>query len=238
VLASAAVVLDELKCAEEDIAKLGGKVRGTVRISTQCYTAYHWLPRLVKRFNAKHPHIAVEIKVDATYRAVDALLEGALDIALTNDADGNERIRFKKVFGDELIALMPSTHPLAKREYLCPQDFADESLVLPSALEKSYFYHNFLAPASVTPAHACSVPLTEAIVGMVNEGLGISVVARWLVQPYLKPSGLHAVRIGKRGLYREWWAAVRNNGKTPEYLEDFIGLIAAKTNTLVGKPAH
>src|SRR4051812_46679135 len=48
VLSSAAVVLEELRRAEEDIAEISGSPRGAVRISTQCYTAYHWLPRLVK----------------------------------------------------------------------------------------------------------------------------------------------------------------------------------------------
>src|SRR5215813_129264 len=67
VLASAVVVLDELQRAEEDIASIAGRPTGSVRISTQCYTAYHWLPRLVKKFSAKHPHVSVEIKVDATY---------------------------------------------------------------------------------------------------------------------------------------------------------------------------
>src|SRR3954469_7730904 len=76
VLTSAGVVLDELRRAEEDIAEIAGVPGGTVRISTQCYTAYHWLPRLVKKFGAKHPHVTVEINVDATYRAIDALLEG------------------------------------------------------------------------------------------------------------------------------------------------------------------
>src|SRR4051812_15068305 len=40
VLELAAGVLDELKRAEEEIAAMAGKPRATVRISTQCYTAY------------------------------------------------------------------------------------------------------------------------------------------------------------------------------------------------------
>ena len=153
VLNSAAVVLDELKRAEEDIATLAGSPRGTVRISTQCYTAYHWLPKLVRKFSAKHPHVSVEIKVDATYRAIDALLEGALDVALTNELEENERLHFQSVFGDELVAVMPENHRLSQREYLRAQDFAEESLVLPSALPESYFYHSFLGPAGVAPAN-------------------------------------------------------------------------------------
>ena len=237
VLNSAAIVLDELRRAEEDIAAIAGSPRGTVRISTQCYTAYHWLPKLVKKFSAKHPHVSVEIKAEATYRAIDALLEGALDVALTNDQEQNERLHFESVFHDELIALVPSDHRFAEREFLRPQDFAEESMILPSTLHDSYFYHNFLEPAGVVPANWCKVPLTEAIIGMVQEGLGISVGARWLLHPYMRSSALRAVRISKRGLYREWWAVVRNNGKTPAYIRDFVGLIASKTPAMLGESA-
>jgi LysR family transcriptional regulator for metE and metH len=225
-LNSAAVVLNELQRAEEDIAEIAGAPRGAVRISTQCHTAYHWLPTLVKRFSAKYPYVAVEINVDATYRAVEAVLEGALDLALTNDKSENERLRYRSVFDDELVAVLPASHPLAERDFLRPKDFAEESLLVPSTLTDSNFYHHFLKPAEVMPRRWSSIPLTEAIIGMVKEEMGISVTARWIVQPYLKSNGLRAVRISKKGLYREWWAVMLNRGATPKYLDDFISLMS------------
>src|SRR6185369_13580491 len=122
-LNSASVVLNELQRAEEDIAEIAGAPRGAVRISTQCYTAYHWLPSFVKRYSAKYPQIAVEINVDATYRAVEAVLEGALDLALTNDKKEHERLRYWPIFDDELVAILPANHPLAQREFLRAKDF-------------------------------------------------------------------------------------------------------------------
>src|SRR4051812_15921642 len=238
VLDSAAVVLEELRRAEEEVAELAGRQGGTVRISTQCYTAYHWLPQLMKTFNAKHPHVSVHINVDATYRAVDALLEGALDLALTNDKRSHERLRFTPVFGDELIALMPTTHPLANKDYLRARDLQDQSLVLPSDLKDSYVNRTFLEPAEVVPAHAFKIPLTEAIVEMVKGGMGIGVVARWMVLPYLKGSSLRAIQLGKHGVYREWWAVVLNHQKSPQYLNDFISLIASSATSLLGERAR
>lgn len=238
VLASAAIVLDELRRTEEEVAQMAGRQGGSVRISTQCYTAYHWLPQLMKEFTRKHPHVAVHINADATYRAVDALLEGTLDLALTNEKRSHERLRFCPVFGDELIALMPNTHPLAAKEFLRARDLQDQPLVLPSDLKDSYLNRTFLEPAQVTPASAIKIPLTEAIVEMVKGGMGIGVVARWMVLPYLKGSGLRAVQLGKHGLYREWWAVILNHQKTPQYLHDFIGLIANSTASLLGERAR
>lgn len=238
VLDAAAMVLEELRRTEEDVAQMAGRQGGSVRISTQCYTAYHWLPQLMKEFTRKHPHVAVHINVDATYRAVDALLEGSLDLALTNDKRSHERLRYTSVFGDELIALMPNTHPLAGKEYLRARDLQDEPLVMPTDLKDTYMNRTFLEPAEVVPGHVFKVPLTEAIVEMVRGGMGIGIVARWMVLPYLKGSGLRAVQLGKHGLYREWWAVVLNHQKTPQYLNDFIALIADGTTSLLGERAR
>src|SRR5512147_2584524 len=67
VLDAAAMILEELRRTEEDVAQMAGRQGGSVRISTQCYTAYHWLPQLMKEFTRKHSHVAVHINVDATY---------------------------------------------------------------------------------------------------------------------------------------------------------------------------
>jgi LysR family transcriptional regulator for metE and metH len=238
VLDSAAVVLDELRRAEEEVAQIAGRQGGSIRLSTQCYTAYHWLPQLMKVFCEQHPHVSVHINADATYRAIEALLEGTLDLALTNEKCANERLRFMPVFGDELIALMPATHPLAAREFLRPRDLQDATLVMPSELKDSYINRTFLSPAEVSPVDVLKIPLTEAIVEMVKGGMGIGVVARWMTLPYLKGSGLRAISLGKHGLYREWWAVVLNHQKTPQYLNDFIQLVAGSTSSLLGERAR
>ena len=52
-LESAKRVLDELRTAETQIEGLNGATRGVIRVSTECYTCYHWLPPVLKRFHAK-----------------------------------------------------------------------------------------------------------------------------------------------------------------------------------------
>src|SRR5256885_16207717 len=52
-LVCARKVLDELLGAEGQIAGLNGGTRGVIRVSTECYTCYHWLPPVLKKFHAK-----------------------------------------------------------------------------------------------------------------------------------------------------------------------------------------
>src|SRR5262249_58386983 len=44
-LVSARRVLEELGNTEAQIEGLNGGTKGVIRLSTECYTCYHWLPR-------------------------------------------------------------------------------------------------------------------------------------------------------------------------------------------------
>jgi len=81
-LRTARQVLDELKRAEDHISQMVASNQGTLRISTECYTCYHWLPDLLKEFSRKFPGVRVKIVVEATHRPVPALLHGKLDLAI------------------------------------------------------------------------------------------------------------------------------------------------------------
>ena len=73
-LRSARVVLSELQGAERDLSGLSTSGEGTLRITTECYTCYHWLPASVRPFEALYPRVDVQIVVEATRRPIEALL--------------------------------------------------------------------------------------------------------------------------------------------------------------------
>src|SRR5262245_32783270 len=52
-LSAGAIVLAELQQAERDIANEKTRRDGIIRVSTECYTCYHWLPAHVRDFNAQ-----------------------------------------------------------------------------------------------------------------------------------------------------------------------------------------
>src|SRR6185295_10871966 len=58
-LASAKDILERLAQAEEDIRRMGKEHAGVLRITTECYTCYHWLPPLLMRYRRKFPRVEV-----------------------------------------------------------------------------------------------------------------------------------------------------------------------------------
>jgi LysR family transcriptional regulator, regulator for metE and metH len=225
-LRSAASVLGELERAENELRDLGRERSGLLRLATQCYTGYYWLPPLLEGFRAKHPGVEVRIVVSATERPLEALLAGEIDLAVCNSPVGDKRLAVKTLFRDELLVVVSGESGLAKKRHVVPGDFADENLFLYGTLEESLLYRKILAPAGIRPRSVSQVQLTEAMLQMVEAGLGIAVLAKWAVLPYLRRGTLRAVRLGVRGLNRKWLAVSVRRKHPPVYLADFIERLA------------
>ena len=65
---SARAVLGELARAETAVRELAGSGQGLLRVATECYTCYHWLPGVLREFGHAHPRVEVRIEVEATTR--------------------------------------------------------------------------------------------------------------------------------------------------------------------------
>ncbi len=225
-LQSARVVLEELKSAEEEIQQTAAGRGGVLRISTECYTCYHWLPSQLKVFHSAYPKVEVRIVVEATRRPVPALLEGIIDLAIVGDLVRNHKVRYRPLFKDELMAVMEPGHPFASRPYLLAEDFVDQHLILYSGPKEDFdIFKRVFFPAGVSPQRVTHIEVTEAIVEMVKAGLGIGVMATWAAAPYIAAGEMRAVRVTKTGLERTWQAATLRTPAEPPYQLEFIKLL-------------
>lgn len=225
-LDSARHVLVEIESAEKEIRNAPEDSRGVLRLSTQCYTVYHWLPPRLKIFQQKYPGVDVQLVVEATPHPFAALLDEKLDLAIVWDLERNRKILYTPLFRDEMVVIVRPGHPWASKPFVEPEDFRDEDLIIFPPKEESFVVQKFLAPAGVAPRRIRSVVLTEAIIELVKAGLGVAVLARWSVAPQLASGELRGVRLTRDGFYREWSAARLRSKSTPAYVEDFIRLLS------------
>jgi DNA-binding transcriptional LysR family regulator len=110
-LRSARAVIEELDRAEKEIRDTNGNVnaeRGLIRLSTECYTVYHWLPPRLKMFQQKFPSVEFQLVVEATDYPYESLLNGELDVAIVCNPPRNRRIRYTPLFEDEMVVIVSS----------------------------------------------------------------------------------------------------------------------------------
>ena len=183
-------MLDEIGRTEDDLRLMSQHGKGVLRLCTQCNTGYHWLPPLLQSFHRKFPGVDVQIMVNATDRPIEALLEGQIDLAVvTSDVDDKRlvtgaAVRRRARRGRRAVA---SVRQARVRRAGRLRRRAPDRLQRPMRSD-SYTFTRVLAPAGVEPARVSQVPLTEAILELVKAGLGVSVMARWAIEPAIKPA--------------------------------------------------
>ena len=238
-LAAARRALPQLADVEEDLRRLAGGRAAILRVSTECYTCYHWLPGVLPRFTRRFPQVDVQIVAEATHHPVPALLDGRIDLAIVSNDDHDDRLSYVPLFTDELVALLRPDHPLSAKPFLSATDFADQHLfvyLLPPS--ENDVFTKLLSPAGVVPRRVSAIQLTEGIIELVKGGAGIAVLARWAVAPHLKTGELRAVPLTRRGLERRWRAAMLRQRPVPLHLREFAALLAAGPSVLSRRVAR
>ena len=238
-LATARDVLDRLDRTEQDIHQMGKARAGMLRLTTECYTCYHWLPPLLVRYRKRFPEVEVRIDVAATGRPLDMLLTGKLDLAIMSSPVRDRRLVSRPVFDDELVVVAARDHRFAKQTHVRLSDLRDETLYVYPPKDESRVLQEVLVPSGHVPARVEEVMLTESIAELVKAGLGVSVLARWAVQPLVDAGSIVSRPLTARGLRREWRAVMPKDLAGADYIGEFIELLGkhAPTARASRKPA-
>jgi LysR family transcriptional regulator for metE and metH len=230
-LQTANSVLAELDRAAKDIQGRDTRSSGSIRLSTQCYTVYHWLPLRLKLFQKRFPEVEFQLVVEATDNPFQALLEGELDLAIVCDTVRNRRILYTPLFEDELFIIAAPEHRLAEKKFLVPEDLAGENLLIYPPKEECTVLKEILAPAGISPGRIQEVMLTEAIIEMVIAGLGIASLPGWAAAPQLASGSVIGIPLTAQGFHRTWSAAQLRDQAAPVYLKEFVRLLEERPLT-------
>jgi len=169
-------VLDAIDQVETRVSQLARNVAGELRVSAHCHTGYHWLPALVDGLRSRFPTYEIRIAPEHTLDPIGALLDAKLDIAITNDASNDRRLRYHELFDDEQVVVVPRSHPWAKRPFVTPEELVTAQVFLYSrSIDDSFLVQKVLRPAGIELRRVTYLQLTEGIIEMVKAGLGVSV---------------------------------------------------------------
>lgn len=225
-LEAAHSVLQKLGELEEDLRGMAAGIKGVIRLTTECYTGYHWLPTVLPEFRASHPGVEVRIVPEAASHVEESLLRGEIDVALVHDAHEGEALVKDPLFEDDQVLLVAPDHPLANRPWVAAKDLADEHLLLyMNRPAESMLFQRVLIPAGVTPRRVSEVRLTEAIVSLVAAGVGVAVMTRWSAAPELRAGRVRGVRVTEFGMRRQWSALRLRDAPNPAWMQDFLQLL-------------
>lgn len=173
-------ILQKEQELEESIGEIRSADAGTVRLGVFTSVAVHWLPGMLRAFQEAHPRAQLEMR-SGDYHDVDQWLrEGSIDLGFVT-LPAPTGMRIIPLAEDPLVAILPKGHRLAELARIPIQELDRDPFI--SLLQSSaHDIHRALDDAGVRPNIKYTTKDDYAILAMVEQGLGISIVPRLLIR--------------------------------------------------------
>lgn len=212
--------------AEKVIGELTGLVKGSITVGASSTIGNYLLPGVITDFRKKHPKIKVHLLIGNTRRVVDLLNAGNIDLGLVEGDVTGQKMVVKKLISDELLLIVPSIHPWAKKKEVSISELTKEPFIFREAGSGTrQMIEKFLAKHGITP-HSMKVSLvlgsTEAIKDAVENGLGVSIVSRWAARKESKYGTLHLLRFKEERMLRDFSLILNKNLLSGYAIDEFL----------------
>lgn len=179
-------ILADTTLAGEEMREMAGAGRRRVVVGALPALALHWLPPVLAEFHTAHSAVEIAVRQGNSEELARLVAADHLDLALTHAVPGAHGavgapagLVLERVFDEDLMVVVPPTHPLAGRRSVTLTQLRNEPFVLVS--HGSGLTHTILggtAGLGFRPAVAAEAPDVTVVRSLVAAGLGVSVMPR------------------------------------------------------------
>ena len=170
----------QYRSMKEKANEIKGIETGVIRVGTVSSVTCHWMPQLINGFKEEYPNVQFLFHQGDYTLIPEWIASGQIDFGFINPlADTN--LKTKTVKSDEMLAVLPKNHPLAKKKSIQLQDIATEPYIL---LEEGHYSEPMAAfeAAGIQPNIQYTIHDDYAIMMMVEAGLGVSILAELILR--------------------------------------------------------
>ena len=195
--------LREMVAQAEQCRQMAGELRGvmsgTIAIGTFSSVATHWLPNMICAFQKDYPNIDFEILMGDYPEIEQWILQGRADYGFLHLPTRPE-LKVMELARDELMAVLPEEHPLARQESVPVAALAEQPFILlDKAGNRDREVMQVFEQAGAAPRVRFTTLDDYAVMSMVEHGLGVSILPQLVLRriPYriaLRPLAQPAFR--------------------------------------------
>ena len=140
-----------------------------------------YFPRSIRAFRRLYPGIHVSLVESAPAMQQRALLAGTIDIGFTRAVPAAQAslLRSEHMQTEPLYAVLPVSHPLAKKRNISIRELAEDSFVLNDRNHSPVVFDKVItlcAQAEVTPRIGATATVGPGVITLVEAGEGVAIL--------------------------------------------------------------
>jgi LysR family transcriptional regulator for metE and metH len=217
-------VLPVLEQTENTLQAFADGKQGILRLGVECHPCYEWLKGVLADYLVMMPKMDVDIVHKFQFSGLQGLLNYHIDLLVTPDQVNQQGVVYAPLFDYELVLLVAKDHSLANNESVEAHDLSSELLLtFPVPHERLDVYTQFLMPAGISPRHKAMASL-DIMIQMAALNRGVTILPDWLAKHYLDSLSVTTLRLGKKGVMKTLFAAMREGEETVPHMQEFVAL--------------
>ena len=176
--------------------------RGILRLGTSKTYARYFMPYLITSFRDEYPNIKIHLDEANSLDMIHSLLEFRNEIAIIARVEDNPEMCFIPFSREELVLILPPTHPMTRRKSIELYELAEEPIISKEkGSETRKLINSLFEDNGITPKILMETSNTEFIKQLVQKGEGISFLVKEALEAELKSKKLATVPIKNHRIY-------------------------------------
>lgn len=212
--------------AEKVIGEMTGFVKGSITIGAGSTIGNYLLPGVISDFRKAHPKIKIHLFVANMQRVIELLNTGNINLGLIEGDVKRQKVVVEKLLSDELLLIVPSHHPWAKRKEVSIAELIEEPFILREAGSGTrQTIEKFLTRHGITLQNmkvSMVLGSTQAIKEAVENGLGVSIISRWAARKESKYGTLNMLSFKEEKMVRNFSLITYKNSVSSHAIEEFL----------------
>jgi len=182
--------------AEAAMKEFRGLQRGRLAVGASMTIGAHLLPPVFGEFQRRHPAVELQLEIANTRTIRENLMQGVVEIGLTEGLIAGEHFASEIFYQDELVAIAPRGHPLLKAGPVPARRLCREPIILrEEGSGTREVVERALEKRGLTVRPVLSLASPEAIKNAVIAGLGVAILSRLTLRLELEAGSLAVVPV-------------------------------------------
>jgi DNA-binding transcriptional LysR family regulator len=186
-----------LQQISDEMSDYSAGLIGHARVYVNFTAMVQYLPKVLQSFLRTNPKVQIELFEKSSDEVVRAIASGVADLGICSVDEGSIGDLQCQHYGtDKLVVIVPADHPLAQQEGADFANFLDDDIVtMPYGSSISKLCRAAAERAGKRLRVRIEVTSFEGVRNMVSAGLGVGVLPRDSVKPYIRSEAFRVIEL-------------------------------------------